>query len=156
MKNWLIRKLGGVPAEHDGNLINHAIREMEFAWPEYDDMQEMMKRDLLDIVAVFSAQGHSGMSAPYAIKCLRKLLAFEPIAPLTGEEWEWQELDGFHKQNIRCSHVFMDSDGNAYDIEGKVFVEPDGMAYTSGESKVPVEFPYTPETEFVQIGEQDE
>lgn len=54
-------------------------------------------------------------------------------------------------QNKRCSHVFKDKDGNAYDIDGKVFREPDGCCFTSKDSFVPVTFPYTPKTEYVDV-----
>jgi hypothetical protein len=76
---------------------------------------------------------------------------FEPIAPLTGEDWEWNDTGHGTFQNKRASHVFKDYDGNTYDIEGKVFWEWSGTKeepyksyYTCRDSRVPVTFPYTP------------
>jgi hypothetical protein len=54
-------------------------------------------------------------------------------------------------QNNRCCHVFKDNAGNAYDIDGKIFREPDGACYTSRDSRVPVTFPYTPVREYVDV-----
>jgi len=51
--------------------------------------------------------------------------------------------------------VFKDETGEAYDINGKVFREPSGSCYTSFESRVPVTFPYTPTTEYVDVVEPD-
>ena len=56
-------------------------------------------------------------------------------------------------QNIRCSHVFKNEDGTAYDINGRIFRSPDGYTYTNGESSVSVEFPYTPESVFIDVDE---
>ena len=104
----------------------------------------------------FANEGHSGFSAQYAIGILTKLLDFKPLSPLTGEDDEWHEVSkrsGYpHFQNKRCSSVFKDGkNGEAYDIDGKVFWEwvrdedgnPYKSYYTCYESRVPVTFPYT-------------
>lgn len=119
-----------------------------------DEMQEAICKQVLKLLEVFSEEGHSGTTAQYSIDLFSRLAKFEPIAPLTGEDFEWVHLDyggGVTYQNKRASHVFKDADGNAYDINGKVFWEwnrsEDGTAYksyyTCGESRVPVTFPYT-------------
>jgi len=77
---------------------------------------------------------------------------FKPWSPLTGEDNEWNEIGDGLEQNRRCSHVFR-QDGEAYDINGKVFTDADGGSYTSIDSRVPVTFPYTPETEYVTVTE---
>ena len=147
------------------NLEKHALMEFKAAgWLDEsgnysDEMQEMICRHVLALLDVFSNEGHSGSSAPYAINMFARLAKFEPIAPLTGEDWEWNEVSERMGskcwQNKRASHVFKDEDG-AYDINGKVFWEwavsydddgkPNGEAhksyYTSRDSRVPVTFPY--------------
>lgn len=135
-----------------------------------DDMQELMCNQILELLELFSSHGHSGSSAPYAINLFEKLAKFEPIVPLTGEDWEWTELgydDNTYYQNKRCSHVFKDKDGKAYDIDGKVFwewyerdLEKDEAGYpgiktfksyyTSKDSRVYIDFPYTPKKEYVE------
>ncbi len=36
-----------------------------------------------------------------------------------------------------------------------IFREPDGACYTSFESRVPIEFPYTPERTYVDVDDAD-
>jgi hypothetical protein len=156
------------------NILHHAKEEFRAAgWTDAegkfnDEMQEMMCNHVLKLLEVFDEEGHSGSSAPYAVNMFKKLAMFEPLVPLTGEDWEWHETSRGTFQNRRCSHVFKDEDGRAYDIQGKVFyewverpLEPDekgypGMhkfksSYTSRDSRVYVTFPYTPTTEYVDV-----
>ena len=122
-----------------------------------DEMQGAICEHLLELLTVFSNEGHSGSTAPYTIDLFQRLAMFKPIAPLTGEDWEWTEHDhgnGVMYQNKRCSSVFKDEDGECYDIDGKVFwewsmpyegrepYEPYKSYYTCRESRVPVTFPY--------------
>ena len=147
------------------NYQKHAMTEFRAAgWTDEsgkfnDEMQEMICNHVMKLLEVFADEGHSGFSAPYAINLFSKLAKFEPIGPLTGEDWEWvnvSEQSGYTLwQNKRCSHVFKDENG-AYDIDGIVFydnrVDESGITYkayfTSRESRVPVTFPYTPTTEY--------
>ena len=142
--------------EGDSNIVSH-IR-MEFpAGNGDDDMQDAMRNHLIRMGQLFSLEGHSGFSASFAISALQKLLKFEPLGPLTGEndEWVWLGYDDEMKaQNKRCSHVFMRSDGSAYDIEGRIFREPSGACFTSKDSMVEVTFPYTPAREYVDVPEE--
>lgn len=124
------------------------------------DINGWMRNNVLELLEVFSKQGHSGASAAYLTSILEKLLRYEPLAPLTGEASEWVEVaeqNGMPLfQNKRCGRIFREGiDGLAYDIDGKVFVEPDGCAYTSIDSRVPVTFPYTPVTEYVPVEKLD-
>lgn len=139
-------------------LVEHAERELALlSNGEPDDMQKMMNRHLLKMVRLFDAEGHSGFSAGYAINVLERLLRFEPLKPLTGEDDEWCEVRPGHFQNRRCSHVFKEADGRAYDSEGRIFREPNGRCYTSKDSFVYIEFPYTPKREYVDVpGEEAE
>lgn len=154
------------------NLVNHAMNEFRAAgWIKEDGsymdvVQGMICENIIDLLKVLSSQGHSGTSASYVIKYFTALADFKPIVPLTGEDWEWNcisdETSNEKYQNKRCSSVFKDSDkfgGKPYDIDGKVFWEwrrsKDGdiykSAYTSYDSFVQIEFPYTPKTEYVFV-----
>ena len=117
------------------------------------DIQGLMCEQVIELLNVFAEHGHSGTSAPYAINLFKKLASFEPIGPLTGKDSEWMEVCEGTWQNKRCSHVFKGADGRAYDIDGKVFRDENGSCYTNKESRVYVEFPYTPTTEYVDIKE---
>lgn len=130
------------------NLLAHAERELPPA--DGDPIQELINCELKELILVFCTHGHSGFSASYEISLLTKLLRLQPVGPLTGEDTEWNEVDpGRLWQNRRCSRVFKDADGRAYDIEGIVFREPSGACFTNGESHVDVAFPYVPQTRVV-------
>ena len=106
-----------------------------------------------NIARVFSLEGHSGGSASIVIPWIGKALSWEPIAPLTGDADEWvdqSEASGYPLwQNKRCSRVFKEADGTAYDVNGLVFREPGGACYTNGKSRTAVVFPYIPRTTYV-------
>jgi hypothetical protein len=139
----------------DDNLMAHARSELPVAGD--DEMQSLMNRQLLQMVAVFSTHGHSGFSASYAVGVLEKLLRYQPLGPLTGGPEEWNEVGDGVYQNRRCSRVFKQADrfnGQAYDLDGRVFREPSGACYTNRDSMVPITFPYTPKTEYVNVPER--
>ncbi len=134
-----------------GGLMAHAERELPD--PQGDEMQALMNAQLKEMLLVFSTHGHSGFSASYAGAALAKLLKYEPIRPLTGEPGEWMEVGPGVFQNRRCGRVFKQADrfnGQAYDLDGIVWEDPDGGRFTNWESMVPVVFPYTPKTEYRQ------
>lgn len=136
------------------NYKNYAIDELTRIgmYGSGDKMNDMMCDHILKMVDVFAEEGHSGFSAGYAISILQKLLRFEPLSPLTGEDDEWCEVSDGLFQNKRLSRVFKNGkDGQAFDIDGKVFVEPDGVSYTNRDSRVYIEFPYIPKTEYVNV-----
>jgi hypothetical protein len=142
------------------NLLKHAEIEFKAAgWTDEngkfnDEMQEMICKHVMKLIEIFSEEGHSGSTAPYAINLFQRLAMFKPIAPLTGEDWEWHDVSEYSGttkyQNRRCSSVFKDGDGEAYNIDGKVFWEwykdedghPSKSYYGCRESRVPVTFPY--------------
>jgi len=127
-----------------------------------DEMQKAVCEHVMALLDVFADEGHSGSSAPYAINLFKQLASFEPLVPLTGEDWEWNEVGPGVFQNNRCSHVFKQADrfsGQAYDIQGIIFYdwhtdEKTGERYkchfTSRESSVPVVFPYTPSRQYLE------
>lgn len=150
------------------NYEKHAMIEFRAAgWSDEhgkfkDEMQEALCKHVLELLDVFHGEGHSGTTAPYTIDLFKKLAMFEPVAPLTGEDWEWVNVSenggnngGPLYQNKRCGHVFKDNDG-AYDINGIVFydwyVNEKGeirKSYFTGQgSRVPVTFPYVPKSEY--------
>ena len=139
------------------SLISHAEKEMQLAWPDAEPMQDMVKANVLELLKVFTEQGHSGMSAPYVLGVFTKLARFEPLSPLTGEASEWTEASKGIFQNNRCSEVFKNGkDGEPYWISGKLFREPNGCCYTNKDSRVSVVFPWAkPEPEIIDILAED-
>jgi hypothetical protein len=144
------------------NLIEHAKREfLAVGYKLVEECDEnpdkWIQESVLELLKVFSDQGHSGFSAPHCIRLFEKLAMFEPLVPLSGSDNEWVEVSNGMFQNVRCGHVFKGGDrfdGQAYDIQGKVFEDENGSHYTSYESAVPVVFPYTPHTEYVPFNRQ--
>lgn len=139
------------------NLVDHAETELAvlgMGKDADDEMNKLMHDHIIELVTVFSKQGHSGFSAGYTANVLHKLLQFEPLAPITGEDSEWVDVGEGLQQNKRCSHVFKNKDG-AYDIEGIVFRDPDGSTWTNKDSHVKIEFPYTPKRDYVDRSEAD-
>ena len=142
------------------SLLSHAERELNaigMTGDSPDEMNVAMRKHILHMVEEFATEGHSGFSASYALSILKKLLAYEPLMPLQGTDDEWNDVSEYSPseggkvyQNNRCSHVFKNDTG-AWDIDGKVFVEPDGQRYTSIDSRVFITFPYTPVTEYVNV-----
>ena len=143
------------------NLETYAERELRAAgWFDKDGMYgDMMGYAVVRMIREFSEEGHSGMSAGLAISLFKTVASFSPLQPLTGADDEWMFLDyGCEPswQNKRCSHVFKDADGRAYDIQGRVFREPSGATFTSRDSRVYIEFPYTPAIEYVEVPESSQ
>lgn len=155
------------------NYREHALTEFRAAgWTDEngvfkDGMQKAICNHALKLLDVFAEEGHSGSSAPYAVNLFKKLALFETVAPLTGEDWEWnlicdERTNGVEVyQNKRCSAVFKQTDrfgGQPYYLEAVVFWEwhrdsetgePYKCYYTSRDSSQTITFPYSPKTEYV-------
>jgi len=156
------------------NYKFHAMQEFRAAgWINEegkfnDEMQEAICENILELLDVFHSHHNSGTSAPYTVDLFSKLALFKPLVPLTGEDWEWNDVSTYCAdermvsvyQNKRYSAVFKQSDrfdGQPYHLEGRVFWEwninsegePYKSYYTNSESFTPITFPYTPTTEYV-------
>jgi hypothetical protein len=136
------------------NLVEHAKKEFEIlGWPGDNEMQQMMCDNLIELLQVFSDQGHSGFSGNYCLSYFGKLARFDSISPLTGKDEEWQEIAEGEYQNKRDSSVFK-KNGQAYWIYGRIFRDADGCCFTSKGSRVGIEFPWIkPEPEIVDVEE---
>ena len=147
------------------NLIKHAEEEFKRAGyiPLHEEQEDgpnaWIQENVIELLKVFSEQGHSGFSAPYCINLFAKLAKFELLTPLTGEDDEWNDVTSHVMdqtptwQNKRCHSVFKTEEG-AYDIDGIVFRQPNGCCYTTAKSRVPVTFPYMPKKVYVDVDEE--
>lgn len=137
------------------NLEEHAMNEFKICgWVDEhgkwdDESQQHLCETVLKMIKIFSEAHFSGFSAGYATHMLEKLLTYKPLRPLTGKNEEWIEVADGLWQNKRCSHVFKTKDGKAYDNNGKIFKGKDGCYYTNEDSKVFINFPYSPHTNIV-------
>ncbi|MCW2763861.1 MAG: hypothetical protein JWR85_4062 [Marmoricola sp.] len=139
-------------------LIDHARRELDLASLGDDDADYggMLKNAVLQLVEVFADQGHSGASAAMVTDIVQRLMRYETLTPLTGEDSEWNdvaEIGGgsgqIMYQNNRLSHVFKDGSNGAYTIDGIVLVDPRGGAWMG--PRVYIDFPYTHEQKVYRI-----
>ena len=136
------------------NLLEHAKLEFEIlGWPGECEMQQLACENILELLKVFSEQGHSGSSAPYILNHFQMLAKFDPISPLTGRDEEWAEVSDGVFQNKRSSDVFKNGrNGRAYWIHGKIFKDKNGGTYTSKDSRVYIDFPWVkPRPEIVEV-----
>ena len=140
-------------------MVDHAKEELKYlrgSDTSHDSRQDLIEKNILEIVEVFAAQGHSGGSAGYCIPIIHSLLKQKNITPLTGEDWEWTEVSPGLFQNKRMSSIFKDEklfNGQAYWLDGKIFSDDNGETWhTSGDSRVTITFPFTaPESERVLL-----
>lgn len=138
-------------------LVEHAERELALAGVAGDDDYDgMLYEAVMELVRKFADQGHSGASAAMAVSMVEKLMRFEPLTPLTGDDTEWNDVSdvggrdgGALFQNNRYSAVFKDDD-LVYDIDAVVLVDPHGGGWMSN-VREPIEFPYVPKQTHVKI-----
>ena len=128
-----------------GALHDYAKEELErigYFKENEDPYDTAVSNAILQLIDIFSEQGHSGFTAPYTIRTFARLAMYKPLSPLTGEDDEWEEVvDGLY-QNNRCFTVFK-KDGQAYNTEGRIFSKDGGETwFTNGDSRVDIEFPY--------------
>lgn len=148
------------------NLLEHARNELKLIGMTEDAADEMnaaITKDILQLIEIFSEQGHSGFSANYCISMFEKLARYETIAPITGEDGEWTDVGNYDGrvvyQNKRASNIFREvsENGNviSYQIDRYIFREPDGATFTRGGEDGSrfyiTEWPYTPEHEFIDV-----
>ena len=76
------------------NYVEHAKREfLSLGYKPIDkcedDPDKWIQENVLELLEVFDKQGHSGHSAPFAIKYFSKLANFKPLGPIQCTEEEW-------------------------------------------------------------------
>jgi hypothetical protein len=148
--------------KEDCSSIKHAKRELILAGYDLNEKEEgpnkWIVENIIELLNVFSKQGHSGFSALYSIDIFSKLAKHEILTPLTGEDSEWNEVtEPSDKnrlwQNNRCSTVFKD-EKRIWNMDGKVFIDENNCSYTNIKSRVYIKsFPYVPVTKYVKVKE---
>lgn len=129
------------------NLIDYAESELGRITKDKDGMQEIINQNILDLVKLFSSQGHSGVSGRYVINALSRLLEYKPLNPLTGEADEWGDPYGPDEtqQNKRCPSVFKSKTDPPHDIDAIVVSDNGGVSwFYSHLFKKEITFPYLP------------
>jgi hypothetical protein len=106
------------------NLVDHARRELQLAGmydtgDQYDEYNRMMAKAVMQLIEVFSEQGHSGFSASMVTAMTEKLLRFEPLTAITDDPEDWMEVSSFGGgkplwQCRRQSSAFSNDGGKTY------------------------------------------
>ena len=119
--------------------------------PGEKEMQEMVNRDVMELLTVFEEQGHSGFSAPIATRLFYKLANHKLITEVEDNPDDWDE-NGQHKF---ISSIFKRDDGSCYYLYGMLFAEPcsDNFFYNKA-SNVDITFPiklYDLESKYIRL-----
>ena len=151
---------------------SHAKRELEIlAKTTPDAIVTPFTNEILALCEAFGKSGQSGGSAPYTASAIsqavKKLMLFETLAPLTGEDDEWNNISEINDgkemyQNNRDGRVFKDSkDGKAYFIDAIVFDGDIGGRFTGSgvmlgdtpycSRQFIKSFPFTPKTFYIDV-----
>ena len=122
-------------------LVDHAIRELNLAGYDInstgtsvqsdDDYANLIAKSVLELLAHFAEQGHSGFSAPCVIAIFDKLAAFKTLTPITSNPEEWQDVSKYGSpgdepmwQNIRDSRNFSNDGGKTWwNVDDKTMQE---------------------------------
>lgn len=159
-------------------LIDHAKTELEIAGlfdKEGDFYEGMTGNAVMELIEIFSKQGHSGMSAPIVADIFKKLANYEPLCPITGKDEEWNDVSNLIDgrtlfQNKRCSALFKEGkDEQAYYIDAIIKRDQRGITWSgkawlneedwlNGDRSKMIDkrgyiksFPFTPKTFYIDV-----
>jgi hypothetical protein len=158
------------------SLISHAKFELELQGllnEEGDFYGGMTGKAVMELIEVFSNQGHSGMSASIVRDLFNKLSNYEQLGSLTGKEEEWNFLDygdEIKYQNKRNSAVFKYEDGTVTYNRAIIKKCPNGSCWSgplyltredaiNGINLIRIavkSFPFTPKTFYIDVIEEDD
>ena len=159
-------------------LIEHAKTELEIAGlfdVKGDFYGGMTGKAVIELIEVFSKQGHSGMSAPLVANIFKKLANYEPLGPITGKDEEWNDVSNLSNgktlyQNKRCSGLFKEGkDEQPYYIDAIIKRDQRGITWSgrawlneedwlNGDRSKMIDkrgyiksFPFTPKTFYIDV-----
>ena len=105
------------PRPEGSNIAGHAWDELNRAGAftaEGDFYGGMTGRAVMDLVAVFVEQDHSGLSASLVADAFHRLVMFQPLGPLTDNPDEWMEVTDGLWQSRRQPEAFSRDGGATY------------------------------------------
>lgn len=108
------------------NLEIHAERELRRAgmFDKDADYGGMLAPAIMNLIRLFAAEGHSGMSAAMSLQIFTRLASFKALTALTDDPDEWHDISEMRGkptwQNTRESNCFSEDGGKTYfDIDEK-------------------------------------
>ena len=122
-----------------------------------DGPNKWIQENVLELLEVFSKQGHSGMSAPYCINLFKKLANYDIISPINSqEEFDFQDVTDDTWQSRVISSVFLDEKKKAYYLDAIVWQGEDQYDTWTGTvegimSRQCVKYPFMPKSFYVDV-----
>ena len=106
------------PRPEGSNIAAHAWDELNRVglFTADGDYGGMTGRAVMDLVAVFVEQGHSGSSGATVADVFHRLVMFEPLGPLTDDPSEWEEVADGLWQSRRKPSAFSRDGGSTYHL----------------------------------------
>jgi len=146
------------------SLIYHAEQELKALGYDLNQKEEDPNKwiceNVLELLEVFSSQGHSGTSAPYCINMFSKLANYKPLSPITCVDSEWIDQGNDVFQNNRCSAVFKKGkDGKPYYLDAIVWRTQGGSTWSGTAEEITsrqyIRLPFTPKTFYIDVIEEE-
>jgi hypothetical protein len=151
------------------NLKEHARFELNYAglFDNDSDYNGEIARSVMELIDVFSNQGHSGASASIVRSVFNELAQYNPLGGITGEDSEWMEVSSGLFQNKRLSGVFKDineNNGKPYYLDAIIWMTKSGKNTWSGiastrdrkkiiSKQLIKKLPFNPRTFYVEVYE---
>ena len=148
------------------NYLEHAKQEFKAIGykPLNEDQEDgpdrWIQENVLDLLTLFSTQGHSGYSASYCVSYFEKLARFKPLSSIKCTDDEWNECNGCGDkeifQNNRLSSVFKTGkDGTPYYLDAIVWKDQNGFTFTGTVEELSscqnIRIPFKPKTFYVDV-----
>lgn len=100
------------------SLIKFAVREMDRLgmFDKDSDYEGKIGEAVIELLEVFSKQGHSGFSEEATVNFFSMLALHKPLTAITNDPNEWMQVDsaGTLWQSSRDSSVFSVDGGKTY------------------------------------------
>ena len=92
--HWVKSLLNRFKPRQKTNLEIHAENELRIAgmFDGDSDYGGALGHAVMELIRVFSNQGHSGFSAHRTLQLFSKVADYEPLMPLQGTSDEWNEV----------------------------------------------------------------
>lgn len=102
----------------NSRMVNHFIDEAKIAWKDSDGLQDLMVKQIIELLSLLSLQGDTNNTIGYKISQLNNAINFGIIAPLTFSDEEFgTDIDD--EQNKRLTNIFRDKNTKIiYDVNG--------------------------------------
>lgn len=116
--NKLINKRVARKIAANSNLVTHAKRELALIGmgPNSIDIDLLMRNNIIEMLTVFSSQGHSGFSASIFKSLFNRLIDWKPVAPLTLKDDEFG-TKADKNQNKRMISIFRKQDESFSNVD---------------------------------------